>query len=199
MSKDFYTAIKERRTFYGIGKEATISDDRIIEIINEAVKYAPSAFNSQSSRVLVLLGDNHDKLWDITKEVLRKIVPVEQFAGTEAKINSFKNGYGSVLFFEDNNVVKGLQEKFPLYKDKFPTWAQQSNGMLQYVVWSALEVEGFGVSLQHYNPLIDEEVKKQWSVEDSWKLISQMPFGKPIAPPNEKVFQPLEERVKIFK
>lgn len=199
MSKDFYTAIKERRTFYGISKDSTISDDRIIEIINEAVKYAPSAFNSQSSRVIVLLGGNHDKLWDVTKEELRKIVPVDQFAGTEAKINSFKNGYGTVLFFEDNNVVKGLQEKFPLYKDKFPVWSQQSNGMLQYVIWNSLELEGLGASLQHYNPLIDNQIKKQWNVEESWNLIAQMPFGKPIAPPNEKVFQPLEERIKVFK
>lgn len=47
MKKDFYEAIKERRTFYGISKEALVSDDRIKEVIEHAVKHTPSAFNSQ--------------------------------------------------------------------------------------------------------------------------------------------------------
>ena len=50
MSKDFNSAIKERRTFYAITKESPISDDRIQEIIYDAVKYAPTSFNSQSAR-----------------------------------------------------------------------------------------------------------------------------------------------------
>lgn len=51
--------------------------------------------------------------------------------------------------------------------------------MLQLFVWTALENEGLDASLQHYNPIIDEEVKKQWNIPESWKLIVQMPFGKP--------------------
>lgn len=45
MSKDFYSAIKERRSIYGISKEATVSDERIQEVIDQAVKYTPSWFN----------------------------------------------------------------------------------------------------------------------------------------------------------
>lgn len=52
-----------------------------------------------------MLGDHQDKLWDITKEALSKIVPADKFAPTEEKINSFKSGYGTVLFFEDSKVV----------------------------------------------------------------------------------------------
>lgn len=199
MSKDFFTAVADRRTFYGIGKESMISDDRIKEIIEHAVKYVPSAFNSQSARLVLLLGDHHDRLWDITKEDLRKVVPAEQFGSTEDKINSFKNGYGTILFFEDNDVIEGLQQQFPLYKDNFPIFSQQASGMHQFVVWTALEVEGFGVSLQHYNELIEVNVKKEWGIAENWKLIAQMPFGKPISEPGEKQFKPLEERIKIFK
>lgn len=199
MAVDFYTAVKDRRTIYGIGKESTISDQRILDIINEAVKHAPTAFNSQSSRAVLLLGEHHNKLWDITKETLRKIVPKESFAQTEGKINSFHNGYGTVLYFEDQSVVEGLQKQYPSYKDNFPVWSQQASGMLQYIIWTSLEIEGLGVSLQHYNPLIDNEVKKQWNIPDNWKLIGQMPFGKPTAPAQEKSFKPLEERVKVFK
>lgn len=199
MTKDFYTAVAERRSFYGISKEAVASDERIEEIINHAVKHTPSAFNSQSARVVVLLGEKHDRVWDITMETLRKIVPAESFSSTEDKINSFKNGYGTVLFFEDQSVVEGLQKQFALYKDNFPVWSQQSSGMLQLVVWTSLENEGLGASLQHYNPLIDEEVKKEWNIPDNWKLIGQMPFGKPAAPAGDKQFNPIEDRVKFFK
>jgi uncharacterized protein len=199
MSKDFLKAVEDRRSFYGISKEAVVSDDRIKEIIDHAVKHTPSAFNSQSARVVLLLGNQHDKLWDITKEALRKIVPAGQFSSTEEKINSFKSGYGTVLFFEDNSIIESLQQQFALYKDNFPIWSQQSSGMHQFVIWTALELEGLGASLQHYNELIEADVKKEWSIPNNWKLIAQMPFGKPIAQPGEKQFLPLEERVKIFK
>lgn len=198
MSKDFFTAVADRRSYYGISKETVVSDERIKEIIEHGVKYTPSSFNSQSARVVLLLGDQHDKLWNITKETLRKIVPADQFSSTEDKINSFKNGYGTVLFFEDSNVIESLQEKFALYKDNFPIWSQQASGMHQFVIWTALEIEGFGASLQHYNELIENDVKKEWSIPDNWKLIGQMPFGKPTAEPSDKEFLPLEERIKVF-
>ena len=199
MAKDFYTTVEERRSFYGISKESVVSDQKIQEVVEHAVKYTPSAFNSQSARVILLLGIQHDKFWNITKEALRKIVPAENFGATEAKIDSFKNGYGTVLYFEDNSVVENLQNQFPLYAHNFPVWSQQSNGMLQFVVWSSLETEGLGASLQHYTELVEEAVKKEWSVPASWKLIAQMPFGKPTVQPDAKQFQPVEERVKIFK
>lgn len=199
MSKDFFTAVSDRRTYYNISKEAPVSNERIQEVIEHAVKHTPSAFNSQSARVVLLLGEHQNKLWDIAKEVLRKIVPAEAFAATEEKLNSFRNGYGTVLFFEDQQVVQGLQKQFALYADNFPIWSLQASGMHQHVVWTALEIEGFGASLQHYNPLIDDEVKKEWNIPSDWKLLSQMPFGKPTAAPGPKEFKPLEDRVKIFK
>ncbi|SET11617.1 hypothetical protein SAMN05660297_01460 [Natronincola peptidivorans] len=199
MNKDFYASVKDRRSIYGIGKEFVVSDERIQEVVNHAVLHTPSAFNSQSGRVVVLLGEEHNKLWDITKEALREVVPPASFPKTEEKIDSFRSGYGSILFFEDQKIVTGLQEQFALYKDNFPIWSQQSSGMLQYVIWTALEIEGFGASLQHYNPLIDEAVQKQWNIPNNWKLAAQMPFGKPVVDAGDKEFQPLEERVKIFK
>lgn len=199
MTKDFYTAVADRRTFYGISKEAVVSDERIKEVIEHAVKYTPSAFNSQGTRVVLLLGKQHDRLWNITEEALRKVVPAENFKPTEDKINSFKSGYGTVLFFEDFAIVESLQKQFALYKDNFPVWAQQTNGMHQFVIWTALQMEGYGASLQHYTELIEADVRKEWNIPGNWKLIGQMPFGKPTAEPDEKEYQPLEERIKIFK
>ncbi len=104
-----------------------------------------------------MLGEQHHKLWDLTKEILRGIVQADQFASTEQRINGFRSGHGTVLYFEDMTVIEGLQASFPSYSEHFPSWSQQSNGMLQFVIWTALENEGLGASVQHYNPLIDEK------------------------------------------
>ncbi|MDR9745277.1 nitroreductase family protein [Paenibacillus taichungensis] len=200
MSKSFFEALKNRRSYYGISKESTISDAKIQEIVEEAVKYTPTSFNSQTSRAVVLLGEQHDKLWNHTEEILREVVGNEEaFKSTAEKMAGFRSGYGTVLFFEDNNVIAQLQQNFAAYADNFPIWANQSNGMLQLVIWTALEQEGLGASLQHYNPLIDEKVKQEWNIPENWRLIAQMPFGKPTATPGEKEFQPIEQRVKVHK
>src|SRR5574344_2915103 len=127
MEKTFMQALESRRTYYAIGSESPVSDEKIEELIKFAVKHVPSAFNSQSTRVVLLLGENHKRVWNIAKDILRKIVPAEAFNGTEEKINThFLAGYGTVLYFEDQNVVKGLQEAYPAYADNFPVWSQQT-------------------------------------------------------------------------
>jgi Predicted oxidoreductase related to nitroreductase len=197
-TEKFLAAVKNRRTIYDISGDSSVSDSRIQEIVNEAVTYTPSAFNSQSARVVVLFGEHHSRLWDITKETLRKLISGD-FSKTEQRVNGFRKGYGTILFFEDQAVVTSLQNQFPTYKDNFPVWSQQSSGMLQYVIWTALEAEGLGVNLQHYNPIIDEEVKQTWNIAEEWRLIAQMPFGKKVADPGKKEIQPLESRVRFIK
>ncbi|ADU27149.1 nitroreductase family protein [Ethanoligenens harbinense] len=195
----FWEAVKSRRTIYSIGKEEIVSAEQVEQIVKDAVLHVPSAFNSQSARVVLLFGAQSDQLWELAKKTLKAIVPSANFPDTEAKLNGFQAGYGTVLFFEDQNVVKGLQEQFALYKDNFPIWSLQSSGMLQFAVWTALEEAGLGVNLQHYNPLIDEQVKAAWSIPENWKLLSEMPFGKPLVAAGEKDFSPIEDRVKIFR
>lgn len=200
MKKTFDEALKGRRSYYAITDKSPVTDGEIEKIIDWAVMYVPSAFNSQSTRVVLLLGENHKKLWKIVKETLRPMVPPEGFKATEAKIdNSFAAGYGTVLFYEDQQVVRGLQDAFPLYKDKFPDWSQQTSAMHQLAVWTMLENAGFGASLQHYNPLIDDEVRHTWQLPEEWRLIAQMPFGIPMQEPGDKEFQPLDTRVKVFR
>lgn len=67
-------------------------------------------------------------------------------------------------------------------------------------VWTALEAEGLGCNLQHYNPLIDVRIQTEWNVPTAWNLKSQLVFGTPItgAPLKEKTFSPLEERIKVY-
>lgn len=198
MGLDLKSAIKNRRTYYNINNDVKISDKEITDIIEHAVKYVPSAFNSQSARIVLLLGDKHKKLWSIVKETLRKIVPAEAFGATEAKIdNCFAAGHGTVLFYEDHTVVEGLQQAFASYADRFPVWSEHTSAMHQFAIWTLLEEVGLGASLQHYNPLIDDEVAKTWGIDSKWKLIAQMPFGNPVEEPGAKDISPLEGRILI--
>ncbi len=198
--RNFKEALAHRRSYYAIGNGSPVPDKEIEDALAFALMNIPSAFNSQSTRLVLLLGEQHRKLWDIVKETLRKIVSEEQFQQTEQKIDkSFASGYGTVLFFEDEEVVKGLQANFPAYADRFPVWSEHTSAMHQLALWVMLEDMGFGASLQHYNPLIDAEVRKVWDLPVDWKLITQMPFGMPLDAPGEKEHRPVVERMKVFK
>lgn len=190
--------IKKRRTQYSLGKKLSITNAEAESLIKEAVRHAPSSFNSQSSRVVILFGAESDRLWDITKDVLRKIVPDDAFPQTEAKIDGFAGGAGTILFFEDQDVVKSLQDQFALYADNFPVWSEQSGGMAQFAVWTALANADVGASLQHYNPLIDADIAVTWNIPANWKLRAQMPFGSNEQPFPEKDFMSDEVRFKTF-
>lgn len=200
MKRTFIEAMKHRRSYYALSNHSPISATEIESIINNVVTHVPSAFNSQTTRVVLLIGEHHQKLWEIVENTLREKMSGRSFDATKAKIdNSFASGYGTILFFEDQAVVKSLQEAFPTYADKFPEWSQHTSGMHQFAIWTLLEDAGLGASLQHYNPLIDEAVAQEWTLPEEWKLIAQMPFGTPTAMPGEKEFESLAKRIKIFK
>ena len=198
MNYAFIEASRKRRSQYVLGKNLPLSQADATALIEEAIKLAPSSFNSQSSRAVILFGAESVKFWNLTKEILRKIVPAEAFGSTEKKIDGFAAGAGTVLFYEDQDVIKGLQEQFALYADNFPVWSEHSTGIAQFSVWTALANAGIGASLQHYNPLVDEAARAAWNVPASWKLRAQMPFGSNEKPFGEKAFMDDARRFKVF-
>ncbi len=194
----FLDQIKQRRTIYAIGKNVTLENSKIESVIQEAVKQSPSSFNSQTSRVVTLFGQSHDKFWDIVLETLRKIVPAAAFEGTSGKIASFKAGHATVLFYEDQDVVKSLQEQFALYADNFPVWSEHSTAIAQFAVWTALAEHNIGASLQHYNPIVDEEVASTFDIPANWKLRAQLVLGSIEAGAGEKTYIDDAVRFKTF-
>ena len=194
----FLDHIKKRHSIYAIGKNVSLDQAEIENIIKEAVKHSPSSFNSQSSRVVILFGQSHDTFWHIVRETLRDLVSADAFEATNSKIDGFAAGYGTALFYEDQNVIKGMQEKFALYADNFPIWSEHASGIAQFATWTALAEHNIGASLQHYNPIIDEEVAQTFSIPSNWKLRAQLVFGSIEAPPGEKTFMDDAERFKTF-
>ena len=188
-------AFDERRSIYALGNELPVEPQAIV---NMAERVLLHSFNSQSSRLVVLFGAEHQKLWDIAEKKLLEAVGDGDFSGTKQKLDGFRAAAGTVLFYEDNKVVKSLQEQFALYADKFPVWAQQTSAMHQYAMWTELRTLNVGANLQHYNPLVDEDAAKAFAIPDSWELVAQMPFGNIVEPAGEKAYQPVSERMKVL-
>lgn len=106
-----------------------------------------------------------------------------------------------ILFYEDQKSIQDMQNKHVLYADKVPQWADHTSGMHQYFVLTALEAEGLGANLQHYNHLCDQKVSEVWNVPLTWQLKGQLVFGTPAAGVreklSEKVQQPIEQRLFV--
>ncbi|MBB3107219.1 hypothetical protein FHS24_001736 [Psychrobacter luti] len=191
-------AFDERRSVYALGNELPVATQEIVNMAERVLLHTPSSFNSQSSRLVVLFGAQHQQLWDIAEEKLRAAVGDGDFSGSKQKLDGFRAAAGTVLFYEDKSVTQALQEQFALYADRFPVWAQQTSAMHQYAMWTELRTLNVGANLQHYNPLIDEDAAKAFSIPDSWELVAQMPLGSIVEPAGDKTYQPVNERMKVL-
>lgn len=185
-------ALKNRRTYYELDDKIQVSDDTIVETIEEITELVPDAFNMKSQRVVIVQGKKHKELWDAVYNVFKGEVSRE-------KIDSFKNAAGTVLFLYDNKIVESMKKNYELYKDNFTPWALQSNGMLQISIWTALEELGLGVSLQHYNPVIDQKMKEMFDIDDDYILMGQMVYGNIKGEAKDKEKENIKERVKVVR
>lgn len=172
-------SLQDRRTVYALGRDLPqgVDDQAVVDVVRKVTELVPDAFNMHSQRAFVVLGQAQDRLWDAAFDAFGGKVDRE-------KMDGFKAARGTVLFFTDDDVVASMQEQFPGYADNFPAWSQQSNGMLQVSVWSALRELGLGASLQHYNPVIDDAVRQLTGAPANWRLMAQMPFGSILAQPD---------------
>ena len=181
-----------RRTIYALGKELLVSNEEVVALVEKAMKESPSAFNSQSSRAVVLFGAESEAFWnEIAYSELEKVTPAEAFEGTKGRLASFAAGAGTILFFEDQDVVKGLQENFPI-------WSEQAHGINLYAVWLAFAEKNIGLNVQQYNPLVDAQVAEKYGIPANWKLRAQAPFGSIAAPAADKDYMADGDRVKVF-
>jgi len=198
-ARNFLQTIQHRRTLYALSKKQILPDEEVIKYIRAFVKEAPSAFNVQSSRVVVLLGAEHDQYWgQIVPEALRAVAGEQAVEASKAKLAGFQAGTGTILFFEDMKLIQGQQEAYPQYAAAFPVWSQHASGMAQAFVWSGLESMGYGANLQHYGGLTGETLKSKYNLPDSYQIQSEMVFGYPEQPASEKEYMADHERVIAY-
>lgn len=184
-------SLSKRRSYYNINKSLPVSDEDVIKFVESTTELVPDAFNMKSARVVLALREKHDELWDTIYDAFGGKVSRE-------KIDGFKAGAGTVLYYYDKSVVESMQEQFAPYAANFPIWAQQANGMLQINIWTGLREMGIGANIQHYNPVIDEAVRKLFDVPEDYVLVAQMPFGGIAAEPDPKEKEDISRRVAVF-
>ncbi|MBM7617223.1 putative oxidoreductase (fatty acid repression mutant protein) [Weissella uvarum] len=176
--KTFLDLQKARRSVYALGRDVDMTDAQLEDLFKETIKETPSAFNSQTVRAVFAFGDQQDALWDMIIERMRQVVgDPEAFKKTEAKLNGFKKAYGTVLLYTDTDAVKELEENNPAYAQNFYDWSEQTIGISSYALWLAAREHNLGGNLQHYNPVIDEDIKAAYGIPDSWRLRAQFVFG----------------------
>lgn len=193
----YMEAVMGRRSRYDLGSDLEVSEDRILELVREVVQAAPTAGNAQGSKVVVLLGAAHLRFWDLVVEIFQGRLSEERFPKTRKKLLGFKAGTGTVLFYEDEEILEGLKEKYARHGERYETWAMHGSGMQQFALWTAFSAEGIGASLQHYNPVIDEAVKEAFHIPGHFRLVAQMPFGRILSEPEPKEKRPVEEKVLV--
>ncbi len=196
----FINAFSKRRSNYDLLPELPINFNELEQLLAQVIEASPTGFNSQSSRMIILHGSRHQQFWDLVLEGIKKeIGDTPAYLKSEAKITTLRRSFGTILFYEDDSVNDELRKKFPLYANHVTTWAEQSQGMLQLAVWTALADVDIGASLQHYTELVDLSLKQALDINPTWRLVGQMPFGKPQSLPEPKSKQPGKTRVKSYK
>lgn len=148
---------------------------------------------------VILFGEAHDEYWSQTVyDALKAVCPAEAFERGAQRLKGFQAGAGTVLFFEDEATVRGLQEQIALYADRFSQWSTHSSGMAQINVWTALEKAGLGANLQHYGNLTNEALAERYDLPKDWKLHAELVFGKALEPAGKKTYIVDEQRFRIY-
>lgn len=96
MAQQYLHLISQRRTYYSLSDISPVPDLKIIETVQDVLRHTPSSLNGRTSRVVVLLGDEHRKLWDMALDILSTLLSGEQWAIYEKKLNDRKAAYGTV-------------------------------------------------------------------------------------------------------
>ncbi|KAK3696617.1 putative nitroreductase [Vermiconidia calcicola] len=200
-----FTAAEDRISCYQLADTSPVPDSRIHEIVNFAVKHTPSSFNVQSARAVILLKNEHKALWDLADEVAKATVPEAHEKMLAKMIQGFRAAYGTILLLEDQDSLESLRAKYALFGHLVPEWSEASSGMHQYLIWKALQLEGLGCNLQHFNfmPEFTDAVRERWDLPKTWELKSQLVFGAPsdgqMVRKRERTYLPLEERPISFR
>ncbi|MDR3257270.1 MAG: nitroreductase family protein [Mycoplasmataceae bacterium] len=192
-SKEFIDILKTRHSNYTIINESTLNDKKMIHFIGECIKYNPSAFNIQSTRVVLLLHEQSKQMWEYVLENLSQ--PIPNIVLMELK--SCVGAYATLLFYDDESVTINGANQYKMKEENFISWSLQANAMLQHSLWVGLSYLGYAVNIQHYNTLIDPEAKEKYDIPSHWKLIGQMSFGKFTKNANKHDHLPIDQQLTI--
>ena len=194
----FVDLVEKRRSIYALGTNSQYSKKEITDRIREVVKQVPSAFNSQTTRVVVLFNEANIKFWDHIYDVQKDVLEGDTWDMMSGIMTGAKNGIGTVLFLEDTDAVKEM----PAQGIRGEAYKQNNNANAQYAVWLALTEMDLGASLQHFNvgyeQGFDKGTKEMFNLPESYEMLAQMPFGSVEQEAGEKEHIDADIQVKVF-
>ena len=170
--------IEKRRSNYDLGNNLEISKKDLINLLRKIIYYAPSPFNVQSSKIVLLNKKSHHLLWTtVVEEFLKKNNNGDLLDSDKARIKREDKAYGTILFYKDERVIEKFKEKLDTYERKsLDSWCIEESAMLQMNIWNELRLRNIGAHIVHFDD-IDEEVSVAFDIDKNYKLVAMMVFG----------------------
>lgn len=170
--------IEKRRSNYDLGNNLEISKKDLINLLRKIIYYAPSPFNVQSSKIVLLNKKSHHLLWTtVVEEFLKKNNNGDLLDSDKARIKREDKAYGTILFYKDERVIEEFKEKLDPYEQKsLDSWCIEESAMLQMNIWNELRLRNIGAHIVHFDD-IDEEVSVAFDIDKNYKLVAMMVFG----------------------
>ena len=170
--------IEKRRSNYDLGNNLEISKKDLINLLRKIVYYAPSPFNIQSSKIVLLNKKSHHLLWTtVVEEFLKKNNNGDLLDSDKARIKREEKAYGTILFYKDEQIIENFKKDLEDYeKNNLDEWCTQESAMLQMNIWNELRLRNIGAHIVHFDN-IDEEVSVAFDIDKNYKLVAMMVFG----------------------
>ncbi|KAK8052304.1 hypothetical protein PG993_003689 [Apiospora rasikravindrae] len=203
----FLAAAKYRRSVYALKNTSPVPDERIEQVVQDVLSFAPSSYNTQPVRITLVLGEKHTQLFDeiiaAAEPFLTSVAGEETWKKMSGLFQGLRGAYGSVLFWERTTTIAESGAAHPSAAHMFGQWSDHAHGMAHLLTWSALALEGLSGSLQHLNamPPIEAVIKKFAGVPEEYSLKANLVFGEeaqehPAGPPPKL---PFSETLKVLK
>lgn len=98
-SNELLSLNRERRTIHKLGRDQNLKKDLVVNILQQVLLLAPSFFNSQSTRMVLLLDADNRKLWDLVVQCLvERSAETTLPAETTEKLCCFREANGTVIY-----------------------------------------------------------------------------------------------------
>lgn len=196
---NFNQLLDTRRSVYMLKNTSKINDNDLLNLLYENLKKAPSAFNTQPVFAVIASKEQHKFVWDSVSNALEKILSTEQFKKTKAKLKVFENAYGTILLFKNTNDIEDIKKAYPGFANRQDFWGEQSFGIAAYTIWLTLADLGLGANMQHYDPLLDAAIEKEFKIPKGYVLEAEIVYGDIAINAEAKESKSQEELIKIAK
>ena len=137
---------ERRRSLYDLSADLPITTEELHGLLRDILRTTPSGFNSQTARLVLLSGAEHRQAWDVIQRCVQPLTEPAAFEKTVAKMDGFRRAAGTILFFEDGEILRDLEQRFPKFANNVPLFSAHTSAMHQYAAWTQLAALNIGAN-----------------------------------------------------